>query len=293
MTDPVSGTPKAPSKASAKRIRERPDSAPHGFRRIRLTVAYDGTAYCGWQVQPEGVSVQGCLEVALGRIFRSGPRSVSSSRTDTGVHARGMSVHFDVPESEWRMTPDKLVLAVNAHLPEDIRVVAAARATEDFHARFDAVGKQYRYTVWNAPAHDPLGMRQQWHVPRPIDVAAMRAAAASLVGRHDFLAFSASPGYERHHTVRNVTRCDVLRSGPRLTVVIEADGFLYKMCRGIVGTLVQVGHGRFRPEEIAPMLATRDRRLAGMTAPALGLVLWRVFHRRPGMPRRPHPADVE
>lgn len=293
MTDPVSGTPKAPSKASAKRTRERPDSAPQGFRRIRLTVAYDGTAYCGWQVQPEGVSVQGCLEVALGRIFRSGPRSVSSSRTDTGVHARGMSVHFDVPESEWRMTPDKLVLAVNAHLPEDIRVVAAARATEDFHARFDAVGKQYRYTVWNAPAHDPLGMRQQWHVPRPIDVAAMRAAAASLVGRHDFLAFSASPGYERHHTVRNVTRCDVLRSGPRLTVVIEADGFLYKMCRGIVGTLVQVGHGRFRPEEIAPMLATRDRRLAGMTAPALGLVLWRVFHRRPGMPRRPHPADVE
>lgn len=293
MTDPVSGTPEAPLKASAKRTRERPDSAPQGFRRIRLTVAYDGTAYCGWQVQPEGVSVQGCLEVALGRIFRSGPRSVSSSRTDTGVHARGMSVHFDVPESEWRMTPDKLVLAVNAHLPEDIRVVAAARAKEDFHARFDAVGKQYRYTVWNAPAHDPLGMRQQWHVPRPIDVAAMRAAAASLVGRHDFLAFSASPGYERHHTVRNLTRCDVLRSGPRLTVVIEADGFLYKMCRGIVGTLVQVGHGRFRPEEIAPMLATRDRRLAGMTAPALGLVLWRVFHRRPGMPRRPHPADLE
>jgi tRNA pseudouridine38-40 synthase len=204
-----------------------------------------------------------------------------------------MSVHFDVPESEWRMTPDKLVLAVNAHLPEDIRVVAAARAKGDFHARFDAVGKQYRYTVWNAPAHDPLGMRQQWHVPRPIDVAAMRAAAATLVGRHDFLAFSASPGYERHHTVRNVTRCDILRSGPRLTVVIEADGFLYKMCRGIVGTLVQVGHGRFRPEEIAPMLATRDRRLAGMTAPALGLVLWRVFHRRPGMPRRPHPADLE
>ena len=107
------------------------------------------------------------------------------------------------------------------------------------------------------------------------------------------MAFSASPGYERHHTVRNVTRCDVLRSGSRITVVIEADGFLYKMCRGIVGTLVQVGHGRFRPEELIPLLQTRDRRVVGMTAPALGLVLWKVFYRKPGMPRRPHPADVE
>ncbi len=276
-----------------KRTRERPDSAPEGFQRIRLTVAYDGTAYRGWQVQLEGITVQGCLEVALGRLFRCGPRVVSSSRTDTGVHARGMSVHFDVPRSEWRMTPDKLILAANAHLPEDIRVTAAAQTKADFHARFDAIGKQYRYTVWNDAAHDPLGLRQQWHVPKPIDLRAMKAAAATLVGCHDFLAFSASPGYERHHTVRNVTRCDVLRSGSRITVVIEADGFLYKMCRGIVGTLVQVGHGRFRPEELIPLLQTRDRTVVGMTAPALGLVLWKVFYRKPGMPRRPHPADVE
>ncbi|MFZ4818883.1 MAG: hypothetical protein ACOYLU_09565, partial [Limisphaerales bacterium] len=110
-----------------KRTRERPDSASEGFQRIRLTVAYDGTAYSGWQVQVEGITVQGCLEAALGRLFRSGPRVVSSSRTDTGVHARGMSVHFDVPRAEWRMTPDKLILAANAHLPEDIRVTAAAR----------------------------------------------------------------------------------------------------------------------------------------------------------------------
>ena len=279
--------------APLKRIRERPDSAAPGFQRVRLTVAYDGSAYLGWQVQVEGASVQGCLETALGKLFGSAPRVVSSSRTDTGVHARGMSVHFDVPQAEWRMSGDKLILAANAHLPEDIRVTAAVQTKPDFHARFDAIGKQYRYTVWNDSAHDPLGLRQQWHVPKPIDLAAMRAAAATLVGRHDFLAFSASPGYERLHTMRHVTRCDVLRSGSRLTVVIEADGFLYKMCRGIVGTLVQVGHGRFRPEEILPMLATRDRKLAGMTAPALGLVLWKVFYRKPGMPRRPHPADVE
>jgi tRNA pseudouridine38-40 synthase len=178
-------------------------------------------------------------------------------------------------------------------LPEDIRVTAAAQTKPDFHARFDAIGKQYRYTVWNDSAHDPLGLRQQWHVPKPINLGAMKAAAATLVGCHDFLAFSASPGYERHHTFRNVTRCDVIRSGPRITVVIEADGFLYKMCRGIVGTLVQVGHGRFRPEELVPLLQTRDRTVVGMTAPALGLVLWKVFYRKPGMPRRPHPADVE
>ena len=162
-----------------KRTRERPDSAPEGFQRIRLTVAYDGTAYRGWQVQVEGITVQGCLEVALGRLFRCGPRVVSSSRTDTGVHARGMSVHFDVPRAEWRMTSDKLILAANAHLPEDIRVTAAAQTKADFHARFDAIGKQYRYTVWNDAAHDPLGLRQQWHVPKPIDLGAMKAAAAT------------------------------------------------------------------------------------------------------------------
>lgn len=277
--------------SAVKRLREFPDSAPEGWVRIRLTVAYDGTAYLGWQVQTEGPSVQQQIESALARLFSNAPRVLSSSRTDTGVHARGMSVHFDVPRAQWRMDARKLVLAANAHLPDDIRVVAAARVRPDFHARFDAAGKQYRYAIWNAPAHDPLGIRQQWHLPRPLDVAAMRVAGASLVGRHDFLAFSATPGYERLHTVRNLTRCDVRRSGPLLTVVIEADGFLYKMCRGIVGTLVQVGHGRFAPDALLPMLVSRDRRLAGMTAPALGLVLWKVFYRKPGEPRRPHPAD--
>lgn len=280
-----------PSATTVKRTREHPDRAPDGWVRIRMTVAYDGTDYFGWQVQPEGVSVQQRVEEALAKLFPVAPRVVSSSRTDAGVHARGMSVHFDIPRESWRMDGRKLVLAANAHLPPDIRVVAAARTRPDFHARFDAVGKQYRYSVWCDAAHDPLGIRQHWHVPRPLDLAAMRAASASLVGRRDFIAFSATPGYERLHTVRNLTRCDVRRSGPLLTVVIEADGFLYKMCRGIVGTLVQVGHGRFAPEALVPMLESRDRRLAGMTAPALGLVLWKVFYRKRGEARRPHPAD--
>ncbi len=258
--------------------RERPDRAAEGQVRLRMTVAYDGTGYLGWQLQPEGVTVQGRVEEALSRLFSPTPRLHSSSRTDTGVHALGMVVHFDVAREQWRMEPRKLVLAANAWLPEDIRVTQASRVRPDFHARFHATGKQYRYTVWNHSAGNPLLRTQAWHVPRPLDIAAMRAAAASLVGRHDFKAFSATPGYERGSTVREVRRCQVLRSGARITVVLEAEGFLYKMCRGIVGTLVQVGEGRFPPETLTGMLEGKDRRLAGMTAPALGLSLWRVMY---------------
>ena len=263
----------------AKRPPTTPDDlvAP-GWVRLVVTVAFDGTRYYGWQLQPKDVSVQLRLEEALARLFPSSPRVHSSSRTDTGVHALGMVAHFDVPESEFRMTPDKLVLAVNAHLPEDVRVFAAKRARSGFHARFSARGKQYRYQVWNHSAHHPLLSAQSWHFPRTLEVRAMRRAAATLVGRHDFRAFSATPGYERRNTVRNVTRCDVRQSGAMITVIIEADGFLYKMCRGIVGTLVQVGVGKFAPESILPMIEGKDRSLAGMTAPAQGLVLWKVYY---------------
>ncbi len=265
------------------RPRDSADAAPPGHVRLRLTIAYDGSAYVGWQLQPSGVSVQQRVEEALARIFPDAPRVVGSSRTDTGVHALGMVVHFDVPRAAFRMPPRKLVLALNAHLPEDIRVAAAARVAPGFHARFDARGKEYRYTVWNHPAQNPLLRQQAWHVPRPLDLAAMRRAAATLVGTHDFQAFASNPGYRRASYVRTLTRCSVHRAGPRLTFRIAATGFLYKMCRGIVGTLVQVGEGRFAPDRLLPMLESRDRRVAGMTAPAAGLVLWKVHYgRRPG-----------
>lgn len=249
-----------------------------GHVRLRLTVAFDGTNYFGWQWQPADISVQQKVEEALARIFPSQPRVNGCSRTDTGVHAQALVAHFDVPRAEFRMPARKLILAVNAHLPEDIRITSAARAKADFHARFSARGKQYRYFVWNHSAHSPLLRHQSWQVPRPLDLRAMRAAAAQLVGRHDFLAFSATPGYARRHTVRHLRRCEVKRSGPLITVILEADGFLYKMCRGIVGTLVQVGLGRFQADQVLPMLESRDRCLAGMTAPAQGLVLWKVFY---------------
>ena len=248
--------------------------------KFKLTLAYDGTHYEGWQVQKIGTGVQQKLEEALAKLFPSRPRTHSSSRTDTGVHALGMVAHFEVPRAECPMTSQKLVLALNAWLHEDIRVLTAARTRRDFHARFHATGKQYRYFVWNHPAMNPLARHTAWHVPRKLDKKAIRQAAARFVGRHDFQSFTANPGYARASTVRNLTKCDVRQNGPMLTFIIEGEGFLYKMCRGIVGTLVQVGLGRFPVGEIDGILARKDRRVAGMTAPAHGLVLWKVFYAR-------------
>jgi tRNA pseudouridine38-40 synthase len=246
--------------------------------KLKLTIAYDGTAYAGWQWQESGTGVQELVERALAKLFPSQPRLHSSSRTDTGVHALGMVAHFEVPAAEFKVPVRKLVLALNAHLPEDIRVLAAQRAMPDFHARFSATGKQYRYFAWNHPAMNPLLRQRAWHVKRKLDLAAMRRAAAHFVGRHDFRSFRVNPDYDTDSTVRTLTRCDIRRQGPLLTFIIEGDGFLYRMCRGIVGTLVQVGEGRIAPVEIKRILKQRDRRMAGVTAPAHGLVLWKVFY---------------
>ena len=246
--------------------------------KFRLVIAYDGTNYEGWQVQKVGLGVQQRVEEALQKLFPNAGRVQGSSRTDTGVHALGMVAHFEVPKAEFRMTDRKLLVAINACLPEDIRVLAAGRARADFHARFHARGKQYRYSVWNHPAMNPLRRTQAWHVPGALDLKAMRRAAKLLVGCHDFKSFAANRNYEMESNVRTLTRCDVKCSGPTLTFIIEGDGFLYKMCRGIVGTLVQVGLGRFSPEGVRAMLEAKDRRAAGMNAPAHGLVLWKVFY---------------
>lgn len=182
------------------------------------------------------------------------------------------------------MTPNKLVLALNAYLPEDIRVMSATRARPEFHARFDASGKQYRYFVWNHPAMNPLLRAQAWHVPQKLDLKPMHAAAPLLLGKHDFKSFAANRNYEMETTVRTLTRCDVMRKGPLLTFIIEGDGFLYKMCRGIVGTLVQIGRGKFAADDLKKMIDARDRREAGMSAPAHGLILWKVFYK----PKKTH-----
>ncbi len=248
--------------------------------KYKLTIAYDGAAYEGWQVQKTGTGVQEKVEAALAKLFSGKPRLHSSSRTDTGVHALGMVAHFEAPRAECRMPPRKLALALNAWLPADIRVVSASRAPQTFHARFDARGKQYRYFVWNHSAMNPLLRHTAWHVPRPLDLPAMRTGTKFFVGKHDFKSFAGNRNYEMESTVRTLWRCDVKKNGPLLTFMIEGDGFLYKMCRGIVGTLVQAGLGKFPADEIKRMLAQKDRRVAGMTAPAHGLGLWKVFYKR-------------
>jgi tRNA pseudouridine38-40 synthase len=247
--------------------------------KIKLVIAYDGTHYEGWQTQKIGTGVQQKIEEALAKLFPSGPKLHSSSRTDTGVHALGMVAHFEVPAPELkRMTGRKLALALNAWLAEDIRIFSTGRTAPEFHARFDAKAKQYRYSIWNAPAMNPLLRRMAWHVPKPLDLEAMRQAAALFVGKHDFQSFSANSGYAKGSTVRTVFRCELRKSGRLLTVIIEGDGFLYRMCRGIAGTLVQVGLGKFPAADITGMLRKRDRRVAGMSAPAHGLVLWKVYY---------------
>ena len=246
--------------------------------KFKLIIAFDGTRYSGWQVQKTGLAVQQVVEEVLARFFPNASRLHGSSRTDTGVHALGMVAHVEIPHAEFRMGDAKLALALNAFLPADVRIVSAQRCAADFHARFHARGKQYRYFLWNHAAMNPLLRHTAWHVPRKLDLAAMRAAARLFVGTHDFKSFANNRNYEMENTTRTVRRCEVKRSGPLLTFIIEGDGFLYKMCRGIVGTLTQVGLGRIAAADIQHILAQRDRRVAGMTAPAHGLVLWKVLY---------------
>ena len=246
--------------------------------RFKLTIAYDGTRYFGWQVQKGRMTVQQRLEEALRELFPSVKRVHSSSRTDTGVHALGMVVHVDIPEAECRMDARKLLLAVNSFLPVDVRIVAARRVPEDFHARFDAKGKRYFYLIWNHAAMNPLLHNRAWHVKVPLNLERMQKAAKLFVGRKDFKSFASTREYEMESTVRRLTRCDVRKEGYTWKITIEGDGFLYKMCRGIVGTLVRVGQGELTQTEIRQIFRERDRSVAGMNAPACGLTLWRVFY---------------
>ena len=248
--------------------------------KLKLTVAYDGTHYKGWQVQKNGGTVQQRIEEALRRLFPSVKRIHSSSRTDTGVHARGMVAHVEVSKAEYRIEDRKLRLALNAFLPDDVRVMEARRVSMTFHARFDATGKQYRYTVWNHPVMDPLQHNTAWHVPRELDFERMQRGARHFVGKRDFRAFAVKREYELRSTVRTVTGCKIHKKDSMLTWVIEGDGFLYKMCRGIVGTLVEVGTGKLKPGDVRDILKSRDRARAGVTAPPHGLVLWKVHYRR-------------
>jgi tRNA pseudouridine38-40 synthase len=255
------------------------------MRCFRLTIAYDGTDFLGWQWQPGQRTVQGALEAALARVAQSASRAVASSRTDAGVHALGQAVSL---LAETRLDASTLGRALNANLPRDMVVRKVEEAPSGFHAIEHARGKRYRYVIHNAPLPDPLARRYAWQIAQPLDVASMHAAAQALVGPHDFRGYQ-SAGSRRVSTLRTVrelriVRCDMppesfdgAGEARRVVLEVEADGFLYNMVRNIVGTLVEVGRGKRPVQWPAEVLAAGDRRLAGMTAPPHGLYLLRVF----------------
>lgn len=244
---------------------------------LRAIVAFDGENYAGWQRQKNGMSIQEKIEEVLKKLCGRKVTVHGASRTDRGVHALAMVIHFDWKEKR----PDgrDLLRALNALLPEDIRVIQLARAKPNFHARFDARSKRYRYRILNARHNDPFRRKAVWFVHQPLDLTAMRRAARYFVGKKNFSAVAANPGYERRTMVRHVTHCAVLKRGDEIHIEIEADGFLYKMARTIVGTLLEVGLGRRRGESVLELLKSKDRNKAGKTAPAQGLFLVRVKYR--------------
>jgi tRNA pseudouridine38-40 synthase len=262
-------------------------------QRYKLTIAYRGTRYHGWQHQaanpltwkgpkpPEGEgipTVQETLSRAIQGVVGHPVALVGSSRTDAGVHAKGQLAHFDTDQTQ--IPPDGLRRAVNSRLPDDILI----RAIEPVDASFDAIAstasKRYQYVVWTAEDRPVFAADLAYHRWQPLDVDAMAAAAAVLVGTHDFASF-AKPGHGREHTVRTVLACSVRRRGPRLVIGVEGTGFLWHMVRIVAGTLIEVGLGRFTPADVAAILAAKDRRAAGKTAPAHGLYLQWIRTKEP------------
>ena len=242
-------------------------------RFLKLTIAYDGTDYVGWQVQPNGISVQQRLEEAWLSATGEQLRITASGRTDSGVHARGQVCSL---ATETSLTNRDLVRALNALTPEDIAVLQVQDAAEGFHAIRDAVEKTYGYQIQHGYIMDPLRRRECWFVTRDLDVEAMRQAATFLIGRYDFTSFQ-SLGAERLSTVRTVKRLEIeLHKDsllPELTIWIAADGFLYNMVRRIVGSLVRVGRGSEQPDWVQWVLEQKNGSLSGQTAPAHGLFL--------------------
>jgi tRNA pseudouridine38-40 synthase len=245
-------------------------------RWLKLTVAYDGTAYAGWQIQPSEPTVQGVVEAAWREITREEIRVTAAGRTDAGVHAIGQVVGL---ATDTQLSTTDLHRGLNAVLPEDVAVLTVEEAREGFHATHDAIRKTSRYQIHNGRTPDVFYRRYAWHYPQPLDATAMHAAGQALVGTHDFSSFE-SAGSERPSSVRTLSAITVARgSGElanRVTVEVTGDGFLYNMVRAIVGTLVEVGKGAREIAWPAEVLAKRDRRLAGQTAPPRGLFLVRV-----------------
>ena len=243
-------------------------------RTVRLTIAYDGTGFVGWQRQEAGESIQGLIEDALGRIEGNAVTLHGAGRTDAGVHAIAQTASARIHAA---LDDDTLTRALNANLPPAIRVSGVETVPDDFHARFSATGKTYEYRIWNGPAIPPFIRLYAWHVPQPLDLARMNHASHDIVGEHDFAAFQGT-GTRTHSTVRRVTSAQWRADGAAVTFEISGAGFLRHMVRSLAGTLVEVGHGRRMVGDLARLLAAPDRAEAGRTAPPQGLFLVSVLY---------------
>ena len=244
------------------------------MRILKITLQYDGTDFVGWQRQANGVSIQELVERALEPIEGQPVTVIGAGRTDAGVHAIGQVASVQL---ESAIDAASLLRALNATLPDAVRVTAVDEAPPDFNARFAAVGKVYEYRIWNGPVVPPFERRYAWHVPQKLDLDRMREAGRALIGRHDFAAFRAagSDVATSERTIRCVN-LDAVGENEKVTLTVAGDGFLRHMVRAIAGTLVDVGLGRRPIDSVAAALASRDRAQAGATAPALGLFLVKV-----------------
>lgn len=237
--------------------------------RVKLVVAYEGTNYCGWQIQPNGITIEQVLNETLSSLLGEEITVTGASRTDAGVHSLGNVAVF---ETHTKMPAEKISFALNQRLPEDIVVQESCQVPEDFHPRFSKSRKTYEYRILNCRFRQPLERRTSYFYHYPLDVSAMQKAAAYLVGEHDFTSF-ASVHAQTNTYVRMIYALDVVREGDMIRIRVQGNGFLYNMVRIIVGTLIQVGAGIKKPEDMESILAGKDRELAGPTAPAHGLTM--------------------
>jgi tRNA pseudouridine38-40 synthase len=244
------------------------------MRNIQILVEYDGTAYCGWQIQPNGLAIQQVLVDAWRETTGEDIRLIGSGRTDAGVHAYGQSANF---HTDCSIPVEKIPFAINPHLPSDIRVFLAQEREHDFHSRFSAKGKIYEYRVLNNQHGSSLRHHRMWHVREPLHQELMNQAVVHFLGTHDFTAFSSvkSTSVDK---VRTIHQCSMVKCGDEYVFSVEGTGFLYNMVRIMVGTVVEIGRGQRAPEEIRTLLLGQERNRSGITAPPQGLYLKKVIY---------------
>ncbi|MBS4197896.1 tRNA pseudouridine(38-40) synthase TruA [Lederbergia citri] len=245
------------------------------MKRYKGIVAYDGSGFSGYQIQPNGRTVQEELEKALGKMHKGAEVSiVASGRTDAGVHAKGQVIHFD---STLQLPSERWVKALNGLLPGDISLMQVDSVSSDFHARFDASGKTYKYVVYTGSVRDPFKRHYAAHHPYKLDIEKVKKASECLIGTHDYTSFC-SAKTDMDNKVRTVSKISIEQKDDEIVFTFTGNGFLYNMVRIMVGTMLDVGTGKIEVESIPAILAGRDRTLAGKTAPAEGLYLWEVYY---------------